>query len=337
MHNTLYIINLIQQKGISVIIPNYNGRLFLPEILPPLYEALGNVQLPYEIIIVDDCSTDGTVLFLQENFPSIVLLQNQINKGFSPTINKGIFTAKYDFLLLLNSDVKLTKDYFTNLLPYFDDDDTFGVMGRIVGWDDDNIQDGGKYPSFHAAKMKTSGNYIPLQSKAEDRLYSMYLSGANAFVSRKKMIMLGGFDELFSPFYIEDVELSLRAWRLGWKCYYKHNSICRHKTSTSIKSKSSKNFVKKIYYRNKMFLHALHLYKTKLIIWYLQLLFEVILHLFTGRWWFFSSLKMFFTSRAEIKKSKNNFMALHKNGLFSVDEVVNKILLSLKNASIKRF
>ncbi len=328
---------MIHQKGISVIIPNYNGRLLLPEVLPPLYEALENAQLPYEIIISDDCSTDETILFLQENFPDIILLQNQNNKGFSPTINKGIFAAKYDFLLLLNSDVKLVKDYFTNLLPYFDNEDTFGVMGRIIGWDDNSIQDGGKYPTFHAAKIKTSGNYIPLQSKAEDRLYSMYLSGANAFLSREKMIMLGGFDEIFAPFYIEDVELSLRAWRLGWKCYYEHNSICRHKTSTTIKSKSNKTFVKKIYYRNKMFLHAIHLNERKLPIWYLQLAFEALLHLFTGRLWFFSSLKMFFSSRAEIKKSKNNFMSLSKNNLLSVDAVVNKILLSLKNESIKRF
>jgi GT2 family glycosyltransferase len=329
--------NLIQQKGISVIIPNYNGRLLLPEILPPLYEALENAQLPYEIIISDDCSTDETILFLQENFPDIIILQNQTNKGFSPTINKGIFVAKYGLLLLLNSDVKLTKEYFTNLFPYFDDADTFGVMGRIIGWDNDKIQDGGKYPSFHGVKIKTSGNYIPIQSKVGDRLFSMYLSGANAFVSRDKMITLGGFNELFAPFYIEDVELSLRAWRLGWKCYYEHNATCMHKTSTSIKSKSSKNFVKKIYYRNKMFLHALHLDKTKLTIWYLQLLFEAFLHLFTGRLWFFTSLKIFFTSRAEIKKSKNNFKALSKNNLLSIDDVVNKILLSLKNESIKRF
>lgn len=328
---------MIHQKGISVIIPNYNGRLLLPEILPPLYEALENAQLPYEIIISDDCSTDETVLFLKENFTNTILLQNQTNKGFSPTINKGIFAAKYDFLLLLNSDVKLVKDYFKNLIPYFDNEDTFGVMGRIIGWDDDSIQDGGKYPTFHAAKIKTSGNYIPLQSKAEDRLYSMYLSGANAFVSREKMIKLGGFDELFAPFYIEDVELSFRAWRLGWKCYYEHNSICRHKTSTTIKSKSNKTFVKKIYYRNKMILHAIHLNERKLPIWYLQLAFEALLHLFTGRLWFFSSLKMFFSSRAEIKKSKNNFMSLSKNNLLSVDAVVNKILLSLKNESIKRF
>jgi GT2 family glycosyltransferase len=330
---------LIHQKGISVIIPNYNGRLLLPDILPPLYQALSNIQLPYEVIISDDCSTDESVLFVQENFSTIILLQNKTNEGFSPTINKGIFVAKYNFLLLLNSDVKLSENYFGTILPYFDDDDTFGVMGRIIGWDNDNIQDGGKYPSFHGSKIKTSGNYIPIESNAGDRLYSMYLSGANAFVSREKIIALGGFDELFAPFYIEDVELSIRAWRLGWKCYYEHNAICRHKTSTTIKLKSSKNFVKKIYYRNKMILHALHLHGPKLLFWYLQLIPESLLYLVTGRFWFMTSLITFFKLHKEIKNSKNKFFQLSKNKkvVLELRSVVNKILFSLKNIEVKRF
>ena len=181
------------------------------------------------------------------------MLSNK-NSGFSITINKGIFTAQYDLLLLLNSDVKLSPDYFEKQLKYFDEPDTFGVMGRIAGWDDDKIQDGGKYPNLEWVKIKTSTNFIPINNLVNDNLYSIYLSGANAFVSKEKIITLGGFDELFSPFYIEDVELSIRAWRMGWKCYYEHNAICRHKTSVTIKSKESKRFIKTIYYRNKMFL-----------------------------------------------------------------------------------
>jgi GT2 family glycosyltransferase len=330
---------LTQQKGISVIIPNYNGRLLLPEILPPLYEALDNIHLPYEIIVSDDCSTDETIVFLKKNYPAIILLENEKNKGFSPTINKGIFASQYAFLLLLNSDVKLMKDYFKNLLPYFDDEDTFGIMGRIIGWDDDNIQDGGKYPSLQGAKIKTSINYIALESNTEDRLYSMYLSGANAFVSRDKIIELGGFDELFAPFYIEDVELSIRAWRLGWKCYYEHRAICCHKTSTTIKSKSSKNFINTIYYRNKMYLHAIHLDNGKLILWHFQLFIEIFIHLITGRWWFFVSLKSFFSNQHKIKLSKHNFLKLAKkeNVLLSIKDVVHNILLSLNTIKIKTF
>ena len=326
-------------KGISVVIPNYNGGVLLPLILPSLFEALTYTHLDYEVIVSDDCSTDESVSFLQHHYPQIILLQSTVNKGFSPAINKGIFTAKYEYVLLLNSDVKLTKNYFEHLLPYFDHKDTFGVMGRIIGWDDDTIQDGGKYPSFHGVKIKTSGNYIPLENKIGDRFYSMYLSGANAFVSREKLISLGGFDELFAPFYVEDFELCLRAWRLGWNCYYGHSAVCRHQTSTTIKNQRSKNFIKGIYYRNKMFLHAIHLSKTKLFLWYLQIIPEALLHLVTGRFWFFSSVKMFFTSQKQMKQSKLNFIYLQKkyNVDIGLNEVVKNIKHNLVNIKIYRF
>ncbi len=299
-------------KGISVVIPNYNGNLLLPEILPCLYEALKNSKVAYEVILVDDCSTDNTIAFLQNNYPAIILLQNETNKGFSPTINKGIFAAQYSLLLLLNSDVKLTPHYFDHLFPYFDNADTFGVMGRIIGWEDDKIQDGGKYPSMQGVKIKTSVNYIPKESKIGDRLYSMYLSGANALVNTEKIVKLGGFDELFAPFYIEDVELSIRAWRMGWKCYYEHNAVCKHKTSTTIKTKESKNFINTIYYRNKMFLHAIHLSGFKLFLWYFTLVPEVFIHLITARWYYFTSLKYFLRNSRGMRLSKNKFSSIGK-------------------------
>ena len=329
----------MSNKGISVIIPNYDGVELLPKILPPLFNALAFAALPYEIIISDDCSTDGSVSFLQKEFPEIKLIANKENKGFSPTINKGIFAAQYDYVLLLNSDVILDENYFIHLFRYFDKKDTFGVMGRMVGWDDDLIQDAAKYPSFHGAKIKTTGNYLPETINKNEWLYSMYLSGANAFVDRKKLLALRGFDEIFAPFYIEDFELSLRAWRLGWKCYYEHFAVCRHKTSVSIKSKNSKKFINTIYYRNKMFLHAIHLSGGKLILWYLQLIPETILRFITGRFYYFTSLRLFFSNRHLVKQSQQKIIELsgQTNTLLSIDNVVKEISRSLKDKLIKRF
>ena len=326
-------------KGISVVIPNYNGIKLLPQILPCLYIALNNSPEKFEVIISDDCSTDDSVSFLEENYPGIIVIKSATNKGFSPTINKGIFAAQYDYVLLLNSDVKLTPDYFKTLMRYFDKEDTFGVMGRIVGWDDEKIQDAAKFPSFHGVKIKTSGNYFAAEPVNNDWLYSMYLSGANALVDRKKLIILGGFNELFAPFYIEDVELCLRAWRLGWKCYYDHFALCRHQTSVSIKSKSSKKYVNIIYNRNKMFLHAIHLPKADLFVWYLQLIPETLIRIFTLRFYYFKSLQMFFASEKKIKVSREKFQQLASghSGLLPVNEVVSNILDSIKDRPIKRF
>ena len=333
-----HIHHLENKKGISVVIPNYNGRELLPLILPPLFDALKSAALPYEVIVSDDSSKDDSVQYLHAHFPEIRVLEANENRGFSPAINKGIFAAQYDLVFLLNSDVKLTGNYFEKQLTYFDDKDTFGVMGRIIGWDDDKIQDGGKYPSFHGVKIKTSGNYIPENPAQTQKLYSMYLSGANALVSRNKLLELQGFNELFAPFYVEDVDLSLRAWRLGWNCYYEHNAVCRHKTSVTIKQKSKKNFVKQVYYRNKMFLHAIHLEKSKLVLWYLQLLPEAAIHLVTGRLWFFRALKMFFSSQSQIKRSKEQFraLAIKKNIHLSVYTVTNKMLSALQKIPVKK-
>ena len=325
--------------GISVIIPNFNGRLLLPQIIPPLLIALKNVKTGYEIIVVDDCSTDDSVKYIRLHHKEIIVLQNDINEGFAPTMNNGIFTSKYKYLLFLNSDVKLTPDYLIPLLRYFDDPDTFGVMGRIIGWDEDNIQDGGKYPYFHGAKIKTSGNYVPVSPSQNSWLYSMYLSGANALVEREKVIKLRGFNELFAPFYVEDYELSLRAWRLGWKCYYEHFAICRHRTSTTIKTKNKKKYVEVIYNRNKMYLHAIHLNGGIKVLWYMQLMGEMLIRIFTLRFHYVKAVFLFLRSAKKVAASRDEFAAqFHNlNDIKSVKEVVKVIKSSLAKVQITKF
>ena len=329
----------LASKGISVVIPNYNGEKLLPEILPALFRALALSFLSFEVIVCDDASTDGSISFLENNFPSVKILSSTSNKGFAPTINKGIAASQYDLVFLMNSDLKIEGDYFRPLLRYFDRKDTFGVMGRIIGWNDDTIQDGAKFPSYHGVKIKTTGNYIATNPDPQDWLYSIYLSGANALVDRDKLMELNGFDEIFAPYYIEDYELSLRAWRVGWKSYYEHFSVCRHQTSTTIKNKSKKNKINRIYYRNKLLLHDLHLPSNKKKIWYLQLIPETIIRLLTGRFYFLGSIFDYVTKRKELVKSKQHFDALSvkNNKLLSVKEVTDTILLSVSEKNIQRF
>ncbi len=325
--------------GISVVIPNYNGEVLLPLVLPTVLTALNNAGLPFEIIVADDCSSDKSIPLLKEKFPELKVLQNNINSGFSVTANKGIREAKYDWVLLLNSDVKLEPDYFMPLLKYTTGDNVFGVMGRIIGWDDDTIQDGAKHPFFQGVKIKTSGNYL-LTDKAAmaDGLYSMYLSGANAFMNKKIFIEIGGLNELFSPFYVEDFELSLRAWRLGYECYYDYNAVCRHKISSTIVSSNKKKNIKKIYNRNKMYLHAIHLSSEKRLLWFFQLAGESLIHLITLRWSYISAVSLFLNSYKKIItiRKKLQQMAGEKK-LLSVNEVVGKIILSIKGKEITRF
>ncbi len=295
-------------EGISVVIPNYNGVHLFPHTLPTVYEALQHCGKPYEIIIVDDCSTDGSVAWLQQQHPAIKVTANAGNSGFSITANRGVALAIHDKVLLLNSDVQLTPSYFLHQFKYFDKPGTFAVMGRIIGWDDDVTQDGAKLPGFHGAKIKTSGNYLLKdEERMKEGLMTMYASGANTFFDKEKYQLIGGLNELFSPFYVEDFELSLRAWRLGFTSYFDYESVCRHKISVSIKSKNRKQYIDTIYDRNKMIMHAIHLEGMQKVLWYMQLLVETMIRMFTLRWHYFTSLRLFFNSRDGIRASKAAF------------------------------
>jgi GT2 family glycosyltransferase len=327
------------QKGISVVIPNYNGVQLFPHTLPTVFEALSSLQIPYEVLVVDDCSPDGSADFLRKEFPDVKVISNEKNSGFVLTANRAVRNAQYDIVLLLNSDVQLTPYYFESQLKYFDRDDTFGVMGRTIGWDDNIIQDGAKYPSFHGVKIKTSGNYL-LENEEEMKngLYSMYLSGANALLDKNKFLEMGGLNESFAPIYVEDYELSLRAWRLGWKCYYEHNAVCRHKVSTTMRSKEKENYVKKIYNRNKMYLHAIHLSKEERVLWMMQLVAETLVQTILLKMFFLKGFILFVKNYDQVKESRKKLMQVAAGKkLLSVKEVADFILTSVKGKKIKRF
>ena len=69
----------MSNKGISVVIPNYNGKRLLEQILPPLIVALEHAAMPYEIILSDDASTDESIIFLQSHYPQVKLIANKQN------------------------------------------------------------------------------------------------------------------------------------------------------------------------------------------------------------------------------------------------------------------
>lgn len=326
------------QQGISVVIPNYNGTALLSQTLPTVFRALETHPAPSEVIVADDCSTDDSLSFLQQHYPSVRIVSNARNSGFSVTANLGIRSARLPLVLLLNSDVKLEPGYFNTLCRYFEKNDTFGVMGRIIGWEDELIQDGAKWPSFHSAKIKTSLNYL-LQDEAamRDGLYTMYLSGANALLHRDRFLEIGGFNEMFSPFYVEDYELSLRAWRLGWRCYYEHAAVCRHRTSTTIRSKSRKSYIKMISNRNKWYVHAIHLDGARRWLWAIQMLPEVLVQTVLLKTWYPRAFVLFLKGWGGVRRSRRRLRALGGEKLRSVSEVASFIQASVRNKKIRFF
>lgn len=323
------------KKNVSIIIPNYNGAGLLKQYLPYTFAAADHAGIDYEVIVVDDASTDDSVTFLENHYPQIVLLKNQSNRGFSYSCNEGMKAAQYELLLFLNSDVKLSPDYFDKQWQYFNQEDTFGVMGRIMSMDAQRMEDTARFPNFLGYRIKASSFFYSTQQNPF--IPTTYLSGANALVDAKKMKAMGGFDPIFSPFYAEDLDLGLRAWRSGWKCYYEHQSVCFHQVSTTTKTHCTKDWVKEIYYRNRFLVHAIHLEGLSFWMWYLHVMFlEVAPKLLIGKFWIWRSFRQFLGQTQEISQSKRQLSKLMKKNKssFSLFEVKKIITLEMKGKEI---
>lgn len=300
-----------QNKSISVILPNYNGKHLMEKFIPSVYEALTFCNADFEFIVVDDCSTDNSVTFLKHTYPQIKLIVNTKNSGFSFTCNQGIKQASKDLVFLLNSDVALTPEYFQAQFKYFNADDTFGVMGRIMNFDGKKIEDAARFPLFKGSKFKANKFYYIANTK--DYTFTTYLSGANALINRKKLQFIDGFDEIYSPFYFEDFDLGLRAWKMGWKLYYEHESICFHQVSSSTNKLNKSNFVKITYHRNSFILQRIHLEADKCFFWLLQLYtITLIGHLLKGEFWIIKSLQLFWSKNKDIKNSRQKIKQLQQ-------------------------
>lgn len=323
-------------KNISIIIPNYNGKHLLKQYLPSVFLAVKNAGLPYEIIVVDDCSTDDTIVFLQQTYPTIILLVNPANKGFSYSCNQGIAIAQNDVILLLNSDVELSPHYFNQQLQYFDYNDTFGVMGRIMSADRQKIEDAARLLSFKGSRLKVNQFYYSA-NPTDKTVYTAYLSGANALVCAKKLKELGGFNEIYSPFSGEDVDLSLRAWQLNWKCYYEHQSVCYHKVSASTKTQIKSNFIKQVYYRNRIVLLSIHLNGFRAKVYPLAQFFcELIPKMLLLKFWFLESYLQYLSLTSEIEKSRADLvqLKLRYNSTVTLSNVMATINTSVSQKSI---
>lgn len=314
-------------KSISIVIPSYNGAILLNQNLPFVYNALKTSGITnYEIIVSDDNSTDETESVLTTKFPEVLLVLNKNNRGFASNINNGLKQATKDLVLFLNSDVTLTDGYFKNLLSYFEKPDTFAVGCKIIGTKENEIQDGAKVIKNYAyGNLANTKNLI---NKKEKSLYSVYVHGASLLACRKKVVELNGFNELYNPYYFEDVDLSYRAWRIGYKCYFEENAVCIHPSSSTINKEVPKK-VKMIMKRNKMFLNFIHLQGYELWYYLTTLSFKILFQTIAFNSYYREAYLLFIKDFRMAIKSKARIKVLQKqkknnSSMRNVVEFINK-------------
>ena len=215
---------------LSVILPTYNGLSLLQTHLPSVLAADGMAEA--ELLIADDGSTDGTAAWLAENVPQARLVRRDTNGGFARACNAAIREARGDLLLLLNNDVSVTPDFLAPLFrALLSAPDIFAVNARILLPERAMLDEGEKVGGFHHGVF-----YVDcLRQPSAQTAPTLYATACAALYQRERVDALGGFDELFSPFYWEDVDLSYRAQRRGWRVLYEPQSVVyhQHETTTS--------------------------------------------------------------------------------------------------------
>ncbi len=276
----------------------------------------------YEIIISDDASADDSVSFLKDKYPEIIVLTTANNSGFSSAANRGIKQAKKQLTLLLNSDVKLAEDYMLKQFRFFEKPDTFGVMGSICS-PDGKLMDAAKYPQWSGFRINSTLNFSLLNAPEDFLIPTWFLSGANALMDTKKLQRLHGFNEIYSPFYMEDVDLSVRAWRMGWKCYYEPNATCYHRISDTIKKHSSAKKIKLISRRNKFIFHEIHLDGSKKFLWKTEMLFNLLFRWLAFDIDYYKSFMEFQSRKQWVQQSRNEFKRLHP--VKTTEEIISGI------------
>ena len=312
-----------ESSGISVVIPNYNGAEIIIDTISHAIHALNTSQIiNFEIIVSDDASQDNSISLIQEHFESVIIVRADKNTGFSGNVNRGVKSAKHDLVLILNSDLHVEEGYFKSILPIFENESVFGVMGLIKDPISKENQDGAKIPIVRY-RIHISSNKNRYSN--EDILPTFFLSGANAIVRRDYFNQLNGFCELFNPYYFEDVDLGIRVWKMGWELYFQPNAVCYHDISSTIKKIPEKE-VKVIAKRNKYILHSLHLPNWLLLIYEMNILFDSLAHAILGNTIHFLALKKYYCSRKIIRQERADFKSLNdRSKKLNLFEVVGKI------------
>ena len=114
---------------VTIVIPNYNNRELLDNLLKSLSKSISLKN----IIIVDNASKDDSVIFIKNNYPEILLIENDKNMGFAYAVNQGIRLVKTQFVLLLNNDTILEEDTIQHLLNTINiSQDIFSVSSRMI-------------------------------------------------------------------------------------------------------------------------------------------------------------------------------------------------------------
>lgn len=257
---------------VSIVIPNYNGIKLLKSNLAYVVSALTFMKQKTgndgELVVVDDGSVDKSVEFLEQFARSVkevpvLLVVNQKNRGFSPTVNTGVKKASGEIVILLNSDVIPEKDFILPLLPHFVDKKVFAVACM-----EKSIENGKTVLRGRGVGRWVDG-YLKHSLGSLDKNNTLWAAGGSSAFRKSLWERVGGLCELYAPYYWEDIDLSYRALKSGYTVLFESKSVVIHNHEEgAIKKSQSKRKVNNIVNRNQNIFVLLNATDTNLIFSY---------------------------------------------------------------------
>ncbi|MBF8250051.1 MAG: hypothetical protein HW400_652 [Candidatus Levybacteria bacterium] len=258
----------MKQLDLSIIIGNYNTEKLLEKTISSVYRNIKNIS--FEIIVVDDGSSDRSVEMVKNKFPKIKIRENAKNLGYSKTYNIGTRLSKSRYVLHLNSDIFFTKDSSLDLIiKFMDKNQNIGISGCKIIKRDGSLDMPCKrsLPTIINVFSQTIGLYKIFPKIKSLNYYLTYIPddeiariecimGAFMLIRKELIKKIGYLDERFF-IYSEDIDYCYRAIKAGWSVYYFPKIKIKHMhggTTQQFKFKYLLNFHKGMFlYYNKHF------------------------------------------------------------------------------------
>jgi len=209
---------------VSIIIVNYNGK----ELLQKCLDSLLKVNYDnFEIILVDNNSTDGTVEFITKNYPSLIIIKLDSNKGFAEPNNVAAKISKGKYLLFLNNDTVVTPNFIFEMVKVMETDKKIAICQSLLLKPDGSIDSSGDFIDHLGVVYNSKTEIDEIREVSSAR-------GASMLVRSDIFEKLDGFDQKFFVTF-EDVDLCWRSWILGYRVLIIPTSIVYHEGGITIK------------------------------------------------------------------------------------------------------
>ena len=207
----------------SIIIIVYNGTAYLERCLTSLRQAIGSGG---EIILVDNASTDGSADFVQHRYPEVILLRNEVNRGFAAACNQGAKYAQSDYLVFLNQDTQVLPGWLDGLIDGLGQESIGLTTSKVLLMSrPDQINLCGQ--DIHFTGLNFSRGFLCPADQFPGPEMVGAVAGASFAIRRELWERLGGFDEELFMYY-EETDLCWRARLAGYQSLYVPTSVVYH-------------------------------------------------------------------------------------------------------------